>query len=159
EMTEELVELRLRMHLDALQRHAPVEADEAPIVLAVSHAGGRPILRFDRNVRPDVPEGDVSVEVDGETYLFRFAKIAVNVASETAAGANVLPALMRRWFGLGAGQPGSRHRVELRRIGARWILSRASASAEPGPSAEVIPFARLPFYPELKVACGAFDKA
>ncbi|MCA9599553.1 MAG: DUF3427 domain-containing protein, partial [Myxococcales bacterium] len=158
-MTAELVELRLRDHLHKLQRKTPVGAGDAPIVLAVSHSGGRPILRFDRAVRSDTPSGETPVEVDGERYTFRFAKIAVNVVTAAGGGANVLPALMRGWFGPAAGQPGTHHTVELLRTNERWLLRRAESPAlETAPGAEVIPFPKLPFYPDLEVACGAFGK-
>jgi superfamily II DNA or RNA helicase len=153
-MTEELVELRLREHLDRVRRKLPLDAAQAPIELVVSHAGGRPILRFDRALRPDIPQGEVDVEVDGEPYRFRFVKIAVNVVTEPDGEQNVLPSLMRRWFGPSAGHPGTRHRVSLDQTEAGWCLIRSAREDES--LAEVIPFPSIPFYEDLQVACGAF---
>lgn len=155
-MTDELVQLRLREHIDGLLEKQPLDVDMAPAVLVVSHSSGKPILRFDRSRRPDLPEGDVPVVVDGETYLFRFVKIAVNVATEEGSDSNVLPLLMRRWFGPNAGAPGSHHRVQLWRIDQRWQLGKLEAEAKPDQGGEVLVFPQVPFYPELKVACGAF---
>lgn len=150
-MTEELVELRLREHAARLRGKQTVDATHAPAVLVVSHSNHRPILRFDRAARPDIPEGEHLVEVDGEDYLFRFVKIAVNVATAPDGGPNQLPALMRRWFGPKAGHPGTRHRVQLVQTTQGWRLEQDAAS-----EAEVVPFPTVPFYEDLQVACGAF---
>jgi superfamily II DNA or RNA helicase/diadenosine tetraphosphate (Ap4A) HIT family hydrolase/HKD family nuclease len=154
EMTAELVDVRLREHAEKLRKKEVVDAEEAPIVMTVSHSSNKPILRFDRRRRPDIPDQETEVEVDGERYLFRFVKIAVNVVVEEPGGPNVLPRLMRQWFGPSAGLPGTRHRVELTRDGDRWLLSPQRDEA----GAEVIALPRLPHYPELRVACGAFFK-
>jgi len=126
-----------------------------PIAMKVSHSGGRPILFFDRNKRPDIPEGDTEVRVDDKQYVFQFRKIAVNVATEKPGGPNILAALLRGWYGITAGLPGSRRSVFLEQSEAGWILRRDDVE---GPSAggEVIPFPKLPYYAELDVACGAF---
>lgn len=159
EMTEEMVELRLQQHRDTLLRRSGVDASQAPIVLRVSHAGGRPILRFDRARRPDIPEGPVFVQVEGETYTFAFQKIAVNVATRQGSGGNVLPDVLRRLLGPSTGQPGIRHSVQLVLEDDVWRLERAGAPPLASDSAEVLPFPRLPFFNDVKVACGKFDAA
>lgn len=158
EMTQELVAARLREHVDSVKRKEPVDAAEAPAELMVSHTNGRPILRFDRARRPDLPEGETLVEVNGSEYLFRFVKIAVNLAMEPGGKTNVLPELMRGWFGLNAGLPGTRHRVLLSRRQGRWVLEPSDTSSDiVNAGAQVIPFPSLPFYKDLQVACGAFQ--
>lgn len=135
QMTEELIELRLQQHRDRLIRGRPLDATEAPIVLKVSHANSRPILRFDRSRRADIPSGAQQVDVDGETYVFDFQKIAVNVATREGTQENVLPALMRKWLGPTAGLPGTRHQVKLVRDADTWRLepvAPASPGNEPG---------------------------
>jgi hypothetical protein len=101
--------------------------------------------------RPDVPTGEVEVNLDGTAVTRRFAKIAVNVATARPGGPNVLPELMRRWFGPTAGQPGTRHRVELVPLPDGWKLR---PRAEPPGVGEVIPLGRLDYYEDLRVACG-----
>jgi hypothetical protein len=151
-MTAELVELRLAEYIQRNNHYADkVIPFVAPIELAVSHTGGNPILRFDRARRPDLPEGPTSVEIEGDMLTLNFVQIAVNVANERPGGPNVLPERMRRWFGPTAGQPGTRHRVFLTRTAGGWSLRRSSATDTPAP---VIPLGRIPFYPELAVACG-----
>ena len=157
EMTEEMVELRLKQHRDRLLRNSRVDASQAPVVLTVSHSSHRPILRFDRSRRPDIPEGPLLVEADGETYTFMFKKIAVNVATRAAGGENVLPELLRRLLGPSTGQPGSRHHVQLVRDDEVWRLESGVTEPATHESSQVIPFPKLPFYSDVKVACGTFD--
>ena len=149
-MTAELVDFRLRHHLSRRRYIADVLPLTAPIALRVSHTRGNPILRFARDRRPDLPEGQVEVQVDGRPFTLSFRKIAVNVASERPGGPNVLPQLMRRWFGPTAGQPGTHHVVELQRVGDAWLLRPRTDHAE----AEVIPLGQVDYYRELAVACG-----
>lgn len=94
-MTEELVELRLAEQRDRILRKQSVDASQAPIVMNVSHASHRPILRFDRARRPDVPDGPTPVEINGEELTLDFKKIAVNVARREGSLANVLPEVLR----------------------------------------------------------------
>lgn len=158
-MTEELVELRLKEHVGRLLARAPLDAETLPILMSVSHSGGKPILRFDRSRREDVPIGEVRVVVDGEDRVLHFAKIAVNLATGVGGGPNILPALMRGWFGPSAGQPGTRHRVELVKAEERWMLRRHSEELAMRLEPEQLQAPRIPFYPDLKVACGAFALA
>lgn len=157
-MTEELVELRLKEHLGRLIAKAPLDADTLPVLMTVSHSSGRPILRFDRTRRPDIPTGEVPVFVDGEERVLHFMKIAVNVATGVGGGPNILPALMRGWFGPSAGLAGSRHRVELVRADDRWTLRRHAAEVSMQLEPEQLQAPRIPFYADLAVACGAFAK-
>ncbi len=155
DLTAELVGLRLKESLDRLRSRSALGADALPILLKVSHSGGRPILRFDRSRRTDIPEGDVDVVVDGRSYVFQFRRIACNVAMENAGGPNVLAALLRGWLGLAAGQPGTRHQVALVRRDDHWELHRAVGDRT---EVEVATSPGLPFFPDLKVACGAIQK-
>ncbi len=157
-MTEEMVELRLKEHRDWLVRNSSIDASQAPIILSVSHANHRPILRFDRLRRPDIPSGNVSVTVDGEPYVFSFQKIAVNVATRETSSENVLPSLLRRLLGPSTGQPGIRHYVDLVRDDATWRLGRSNA-APASAEAEVLQFPKVAFYADVKVACGAVEPA
>jgi superfamily II DNA or RNA helicase/diadenosine tetraphosphate (Ap4A) HIT family hydrolase len=156
EMTEEMVELRLKQHRDRLLRHLSLDASQAPIVMDVSHSNQRPILRFDRARRPDIPEGPIVVQVSGESYMFQFKKIAVNVATGEGSSANVLPEVLRRLLGPSTGQPGIRHRVRLVRQDDDWRLEREGATAASAPS-DVLPFPKVPFFRDVEVACGAFS--
>jgi superfamily II DNA or RNA helicase/diadenosine tetraphosphate (Ap4A) HIT family hydrolase/HKD family nuclease len=160
EMTEEMVELRIAEHRDRLLRRTSVDATQAPIVMQVSHSGLKPILRFDRARRLDIPTGPTFVEVDGEVLRFDFKKIAVKVATREGSSANVLPEVLRRMFGPSTGQPGIRHRARLVRDDAfigegGWHL-QPEAGAPPA-GGTLIELPRVPCYADVKVACGAME--
>ncbi len=158
-MTEEMVELRLSEARDRRLRKQEPDAAVAPILLTVSHSQHRPILRFMRERRPDTPTGETWVNVDGERFLFPFQAIAVNkVWAADGTRENVLPTLMRRWFGPAAGHPGTRHRVTLGRVGDEWVLHRQPEVTPSSPPAEQ-PMLRpqLLFFPDVRVACGALE--
>jgi superfamily II DNA or RNA helicase/diadenosine tetraphosphate (Ap4A) HIT family hydrolase/SOS-response transcriptional repressor LexA len=157
-MTEELVDLRLAEHRDRLLRRTALDATQAPIILSVSHSSHRPILRFDRDRRADIPEGLTPVLVGGETLTFDFKKIAVNVATRDGSNANALPEVLRRMFGPSAGQPGIRHRARLLASDDGWRLERDDVSTELLDATNVFPLQSVPYYADVKVACGAFDE-
>ena len=158
-MTQEMVEFRLAGHKDLLLRKQSIDASQAPILLAVSHASHRPILRFDRSRRTDIPEGLTPVSVGGETLTLDFKKIAINVATRDGSMQNVLPDALRRLFGPSTGLPGIRHRAKLTKTEDGWRLDPDVASAAAVNESNVIPFPSLPFYPDVKVACGLMDGA
>jgi superfamily II DNA or RNA helicase/diadenosine tetraphosphate (Ap4A) HIT family hydrolase len=109
ELTRELCDYRLAQYLERLQgekRFAP------RIVCSVSHADGRPIIFLpDRNKTPGIPSGWQSVVANDEPYSANFVKVAVNVIRREAEEGNVLPDILRGWFGENAGQPGTASRV------------------------------------------------
>ena len=130
-MTEMLVEARLQMHRsgDQVRKRFGLDKINLPGLraqrLVVSHSSGKPILRFERDDTVELPRGDTEVTVDGTVRSFRFVKIAVNkVMSAPAADDNILPALMRGWFGPTAGLPGTRHAVWLCERAGTWSLQR-----------------------------------
>ena len=147
-MVAELVEWRLHEYFLRGADSTPT-GDEA--ILRVSHSGGTPILRLDRQKAPFLPAGPTRFVADGETYIGNFVKVALNTATADDAEGNALPALLRRWFGPAAGHPGSMHRVALRHDTNGWTLRPAEASRV---DSEVT---GLPFFPSYAVACGAFN--
>ena len=157
-MTAEMVDLRIAEHRDRLLRRQSVDASQAPIVMSVSHSSHRPILRFDRDRRADIPEGPTPVEVNGEALTLDFKRIAVNVATREGATINVLPEVLRRLFGPSTGQPGIRHRVRLLRTDEGWCLERDEATPVVVESSNILPFRRVPYYADVKIACGAFSE-
>ena len=152
EMTAELVAHRLREFLVKKRRFvAQVLPFTAPVEMKVSHSNQNPILRFDRKKAPHLPTGETQVWVDGEQVWLPFLGAAVNVAVERAGGPNILPTLMRGWFGPTAGLPGTDHRVELvPQRGGKWTLRKRDV----GEFGQVIALGQVPYYPELSVACG-----
>lgn len=134
ELAREIADWRLTTYL---RRAGSVEG--APrIVCKVSHTDRRPILFLPSRDRvAGIPVGWVEVTADGERYQAKFVKIAVNVLMKQGAeDGNELPALMRKWFGPNAGQPGTTHQVAFERAGsegAGYVLSPVKGGGTSGP--------------------------
>ena len=100
----------------------------------VSHAGERPILFLPSRDNPGIPEGWVDVTApDGEKYHAKFAKIAVNVMQRPGSEENVLPDLMRAWFGPDAGRSGTVQRVVFERSQNTYSIAPGRAEDDTGP--------------------------
>jgi len=109
ELTRELADWRLAEYLD---RPASQSGVAGRIVCKVSHANGRPILFLpERELQPEIPYGAVGVTIDGKPHEADFVKIAVNVLRVKGEESNILPALLRGWFGADAGRPGTASQV------------------------------------------------
>lgn len=120
ELVRELIDWRMAEYL-AREESASLEDD---FVLKVSHSGGQPILFLPSGVhRERLPSGWVRLVADEKTYEANFVKVAVNVVREPGQTANILPALLRTWFGGDAGLPGTRHRVRCVQVDGQWSLS------------------------------------
>jgi hypothetical protein len=108
-LTRELCDYRLAQYLERLQgerRFAP------RIVCKVSHSDGKPILFLpNRDNVPGIPTGWQAVTANGEPYRANFVKVAINVMRKESSEENVLPDLLRGWFGDGAGLQGTTDQV------------------------------------------------
>jgi SOS-response transcriptional repressor LexA len=152
-LTGELVDYRLAHYSQSwLRPHAGRDpgdgtAPAASFRAKVSHSGGKPILFVPPvEAEPARPTGPTRVRLpDGSEWVFKFVKVACNVAhkSDAAAGAratakNDLPALLRDWFGPDAGLPGTGFEVEFTSDGTTWHaapISRTGFSlSNPPPS-------------------------
>ena len=119
-LASEIVEWRIANYLDRAKRSAKATAG---IVCEVSHTNGRPIVFLDRRRYPDTPEGWTEVLVGDDRFQANFVKIALNVVRKGDAGPNVLPDILRDFFGPRAGLPGTRHFVAFERDG-KWFRMR-----------------------------------
>jgi hypothetical protein len=118
ELVRELVDWRLAEYLD---RPSGIATDS--YTLEISHAGAQPILFLPpRAQNPDLPEGWTDVRVGDAIYSANFVKVAINIMRQSDSEINVLPELLRKWFGPDTGAPGTRHRILLRRTGDEWNL-------------------------------------
>lgn len=127
ELVREIAEFRLSEYV-----HRPTDsnATEFHVQCRVSHSGGNPIIRLpDRKRVEGLPEDWVSIDALGEPIEANFVKIAINVARRPGGVENVLPDLLRRWFGDDAGKPGTRQLVELSKSGNAWSLAPAGQGA------------------------------
>jgi superfamily II DNA or RNA helicase/HKD family nuclease/diadenosine tetraphosphate (Ap4A) HIT family hydrolase len=119
-LIHELAEWRLAVYLRRIG-----SVDAAPrIVCKVSHAGGRPILFLpSRDRTHGIPEGWVAVTANDQAYQANFVKVAVNVMQAAGSEDNVLPEVLRGWFGEGAGRPGTTHQVVFSKEGKGYQLA------------------------------------
>jgi superfamily II DNA or RNA helicase/diadenosine tetraphosphate (Ap4A) HIT family hydrolase/HKD family nuclease len=94
----------------------------------VSHSGGKPILFIPTvEAAPSRPAGPARVRLpNGSEWVFRFVKVACNVAYPVASpdNQNQLPALLREWFGPNAGLPGTNFEVEFTFAAGSWFVAR-----------------------------------
>ena len=123
----ELAEWRFHDYL----KKTRIDLAAGRIICKVSHSNGRPIIFLpDRATNEGVPEGWQDVSVDGEAMQAKFVKIAVNVITRANSEENLLPEILKRWFGKDAGAPGTTQRVQFTREGERYNL--APLTNEPG---------------------------
>ena len=127
-LVRELVDWRLAEYLS----RTPARQDSTGFVMKVSHTGGKPILFLpDRKQSPGIPEGWQIVSIDGTPHRANFVKIAVNVARQEGGTENVLPEILRKWFGPDAGRPGTDFRVESVPEGEAWVWRAAARDGHP----------------------------
>ena len=118
-LCHELADWRLAVYLRRIG-----SVDAAPrIACKVSHSGGRPMLFLpSRDRTPGIPEGWVAVTANGQAYQAHFVKVAVNVMHAEGSEENVLPEVLRGWFGEGAGRPGTSQQVVFTKEGEGYRL-------------------------------------
>lgn len=149
-MTRELVDLRLA-ELEARRRGA---GTGAAFECDVITRRGTVILRLpSSSQRPVDVVGEVDARLDdGTTWRFRFGTEACQVAWQVGKAKNMLPELVRRWFGE-MREPVDRHRrVRFERCAAGWRAAPATGAAvRPRTPAWVPCFSSLD---ELVVAVG-----
>lgn len=107
-LLRELVDWRLAEYLDRGHRE-----DAERFTCRVLRAQGRPIVKLpSRESTPGIPAGWFNILVNDEPYLANFAKEFVNVVRRgPTSDENVLPEIIRGWFGPDVGQPGTRFQV------------------------------------------------
>lgn len=122
-MTAELVDYRLAHYAKTrIEKAAGVSAGR--FVAKVSHSGGKPILRLPAvEELPGRPIGPTTATLpDGSQWVFKFVKIACNVASPVGSGENQILPLLRGWFGENAGAPGTNYQVAFTKSETGWAV-------------------------------------
>jgi hypothetical protein len=112
ELVAELVEWRLVRYIDSLTASEATPSDVARLKVA-RNTSDQPILFLRRDQNPPLPNGEVEILIDGEVHSARFVKVACNVLTRPGDTDNLLPELLKHWFGDDAGVPGTEHLVEL----------------------------------------------
>lgn len=127
-LVRELIDWRMAEYLDRDQTSA---GDR--LVCKVIHASGRPIIKLpSRTASPDIPHGLTEMEVDGQLCTANFAKEFINVVrADPASESNILPGILRRWFGPDAGRPGTRFQVTIERSGDYWRMEPMGPTLTP----------------------------
>jgi superfamily II DNA or RNA helicase/diadenosine tetraphosphate (Ap4A) HIT family hydrolase len=129
-MVEELTDYRLARYLFSKERLPDDGQLERAYRLKIIQArGGQPILMLNRERNPKLPEGNTPFVANDVVYTGNFASIALNVARREGEASNLLPDLLRSWFGADAGQPGTLHYVELVPGESHWHLRPASPAS------------------------------
>jgi SOS-response transcriptional repressor LexA len=134
-MTAELVDYRLA-HYAKTRLEKAGEFDAGRFLAKVSHSGGKPILRLPTvEELPGRPTGPTTVALpDGSPWVFKFVKVACNVASPLGTEENQILPLLRGWFGENAGAPGTNYHVAFTKTETGWAVEPVAV----GPSLTVI---------------------
>jgi hypothetical protein len=77
-----------------------------------------------------LPEGETDLIIAGQHHVGLFRKIALNKVYQPPSDENLLPAILRRWFGPEAGAPGTAKNVALAYADGKWEL--LMPTEEPG---------------------------
>lgn len=129
-MTAELVDYRLTHYAKTrIEKAAGLTAGR--FLAKISHSGGKPILRL-----PSVeelagrPMGPTTVTLpNGSQWVFKFVKIACNVASPIGSDENQILPLLRGWFGENAGAPGTNYQVAFTKSESGWTVEPVAVAS------------------------------
>jgi superfamily II DNA or RNA helicase/diadenosine tetraphosphate (Ap4A) HIT family hydrolase/SOS-response transcriptional repressor LexA len=142
----ELIDLRLAEYR-ARQRQQ--DSSEDRFVCRVTWNQRDPILKLPTGPRERLPRGELDARVEGAVWQFRLQKEFCNVARPAGSAANQLPDLLRRWFGLAAGQPGTAFEVRFERSPDGWWVEPVRSNV-----IELTPRRGVTTYPDLRAAAG-----
>ena len=112
DLLREILDWRLAHYLSQ-QTTRDLDAD---IICRVSRDGARPILVLPSTATSlHLEPGPVPVDLDGATYEALIAKVTINVVRKPGEEMNLLPEILRRWFGDDAGLSSRGEQVRLKR--------------------------------------------
>ncbi|MBK8690983.1 MAG: DEAD/DEAH box helicase family protein [Deltaproteobacteria bacterium] len=142
-MTAELVDLRLAQYR---RRHASGDSATS-VVCRVTWNQRDPILQLPDALRD---RGELEARLDdGRVWTFRCKAQFCNVAHPIGTTRNLLPDLLRGWFGPDAGRPGTTFQVRFRQSPDGWWIEpvgvEPTMSEDPG---------LITWYPTLAAAAG-----
>jgi superfamily II DNA or RNA helicase/diadenosine tetraphosphate (Ap4A) HIT family hydrolase/SOS-response transcriptional repressor LexA len=129
-MTAELVDYRLAHYAKTrIERAAGLSAGR--FLAKVSHSSGKPILRLPTvEELPGRPIGPTTATLpNGSQWVFKFVKIACNVASPLGSEENQILPLLRGWFGENAGAPGTNYQVAFIKSESGWAVEPVAVAA------------------------------
>jgi superfamily II DNA or RNA helicase/diadenosine tetraphosphate (Ap4A) HIT family hydrolase len=119
ELLRELVDWRLAEYLDRGKEHEGY-------LCRIIKSKKDPIIKLPKRTdEANIPVEWISVEIDGRTYAAKFAQQYINVVRETQdAKKNVLPDILRSWYGPTVGQSGTRFEVQLVQESGVWHVRK-----------------------------------
>ena len=120
ELVREIVDWRVGEYLD--RKSLDQSAGESFVVKVNHNRQGPCLLPLQRDKYPQIPEGEATVVIEGEEYVARFVSIAVNVVRRAGEKENLLPGMLRKWFGEDAGASGTRQFVRFERRAEKWEM-------------------------------------
>ncbi len=128
ELTRELCDYRLAQYLERLQG----ESQFAPrIVGSVSYTNGNPIIILpDRNKTPGIPSGRQPVIINALSYNATFEEGAINVMRKDGEEENILPNVLREWFGEDDRQPSTANQIIFEWIENTYVLGPLESKGE-----------------------------
>lgn len=94
-------------------------------ICKLMQASGKPIVKLNDRHRSQLPTGPTPLWADGVEYQADFVKLYLNVIRPSDGGSNVLPDVLRSWFGPTAGANGTRHEVQFEQRDGRWVMEPA----------------------------------
>jgi len=163
-MTAELVDYRLA-HYAKTRIEKPAELTAGRFVAKVSHSGGKPILRLPTvEELPGRPIGPTTATLpDGSQWVFKFVKIACNVAFPLGSEENQILPLLRGWFGENAGTPGTNYQVAFTKSETGWSVEPVAVATplrvvDASPDTEERKNRNLPGFVEAPAAKDKFTR-
>jgi Domain of unknown function (DUF3427)/Helicase conserved C-terminal domain len=112
DLLREILDWRLAEYLNRRGSGDP----NADIICRVARAGDYPILFLPSEATSLHLEQELTpVQIDDETYEVSIEKNVINIVRKPDEDVNLLPEILRHWFGDDAGLPGRGERVILRR--------------------------------------------
>lgn len=125
-LTRELADMRLADYRRRLGSAVAVGSAFEAVVGA--HRGDPRLELPDRAKVPGIPTDWMPVRLpDGALWDFRFGKAAITAARRPGTQTNALPDLLRRFFGLAAGRPGSALHVRFMPTPDGWAVEPVGA--------------------------------
>jgi superfamily II DNA or RNA helicase len=129
ELLREVLDWRLAQYLSQ-QGRGDVNAD---VVYRVGRTGDRPVLFLpSASAAQHLELGPIAVRIDNESYEALIEKVSINIVRKPDAEMNLLPEILRRWFGHDAGMPGRGERVRLKRDPSGFEMEALLVSAAHG---------------------------
>jgi SOS-response transcriptional repressor LexA len=133
-MTAELVDYRLAHYAKTRIENTSRPTTDR-FIAKVSHSKGKPILWLPTvEELPGRPVGPtIATLPDGSQWVFKFVKIACNVACPVGQEENQILRLLRGWFGEDAGAPGTNFEVAFTKTENGWTVAPVAPVAAAAP--------------------------